>query len=143
MTKLDELLNEYAANHQNKTNKAIHTVAVPVIFVCTFGLLWALPFFPGAHPLINWASIASIIVLFYYYRLSKRLALAFLFIVMAILGATKMIYEIYPNFFMLLLILFVIAWIMQFIGHRIEGKRPSFLRDLQFLLIGPLWVLKK
>jgi len=37
--------------------------------------------------------------------------------------------------------IFVIAWIGQFIGHKIEGKKPSFLEDLQFLLIGPAWLL--
>jgi uncharacterized membrane protein YGL010W len=36
---------------------------------------------------------------------------------------------------------FVVAWIGQFIGHAIEGKRPSFFKDVQFLMIGPLWLL--
>ena len=39
------------------------------------------------------------------------------------------------------LIIFVIAWIGQFIGHKIEGKKPSFFEDIQFLLIGPAWLL--
>ena len=41
------------------------------------------------------------------------------------------------------LAIFVIAWIGQFYGHKLEGKKPSFLKDLQFLLIGPAWVIKK
>jgi uncharacterized membrane protein YGL010W len=36
---------------------------------------------------------------------------------------------------------FIITWIFQFIGHTIEGQKPSFLKDLQFLLIGPIWLL--
>lgn len=36
---------------------------------------------------------------------------------------------------------FVITWIFQLIGHKIEGKKPSFLKDIQFLLIGPIWLL--
>jgi uncharacterized membrane protein YGL010W len=36
-----------------------------------------------------------------------------------------------------------LAWIGQFYGHKIEGKKPSFLKDLEFLLIGPLWVIQK
>jgi uncharacterized membrane protein YGL010W len=36
---------------------------------------------------------------------------------------------------------FVITWIFQLIGHKIEGQKPSFLKDLQFLLIGPIWIL--
>jgi uncharacterized membrane protein YGL010W len=38
-------------------------------------------------------------------------------------------------------VIFVVAWIGQFVGHALEGKRPSFFKDLQFLLIGPLWLL--
>jgi uncharacterized membrane protein YGL010W len=41
------------------------------------------------------------------------------------------------------LTLFVVAWIGQFIGHKIEGKKPSFFKDVQFLLIGPAWLLSK
>ena len=38
-------------------------------------------------------------------------------------------------------VIFIVAWIGQFVGHAVEGKRPSFFKDLQFLLIGPLWLL--
>ena len=38
---------------------------------------------------------------------------------------------------------FVLAWIAQFVGHKIEGRKPSFLTDLVYLLIGPAWVLTK
>lgn len=37
--------------------------------------------------------------------------------------------------------IFVVAWIAQFYGHHVEGKKPSFFADLQFLMIGPLWLL--
>ena len=40
-----------------------------------------------------------------------------------------------------LVALFVVGWIIQFVGHKIEGQKPSFFEDLQFLLIGPLWLL--
>jgi uncharacterized membrane protein YGL010W len=39
--------------------------------------------------------------------------------------------------------IFVAAWIAQFVGHNIEGKKPSFLEDIQYLWIGPLFVLTK
>jgi uncharacterized membrane protein YGL010W len=38
-------------------------------------------------------------------------------------------------------IIFVVAWIGQFYGHKVEGKKPSFLKDIQFLLIGPAWLM--
>jgi uncharacterized membrane protein YGL010W len=39
------------------------------------------------------------------------------------------------------LIIFFVAWIGQFYGHKVEGKKPSFLKDIQFLLIGPAWLM--
>jgi uncharacterized membrane protein YGL010W len=39
------------------------------------------------------------------------------------------------------LAVFVVAWIVQFYGHKIEGKKPSFLKDVQFLMIGPAWLM--
>jgi uncharacterized membrane protein YGL010W len=45
------------------------------------------------------------------------------------------------NIPILALFVFVLAWIGQFIGHKIEGKKPSFIKDIQFLLIGPIWLL--
>ena len=38
-------------------------------------------------------------------------------------------------------VIFVLAWIVQFYGHKIEGAKPSFLEDLQFLMIGPAWLM--
>jgi uncharacterized membrane protein YGL010W len=35
--------------------------------------------------------------------------------------------------------IFVVMWILQFVGHHVEGKKPSFLKDVQFLLVGPAW----
>ena len=46
-----------------------------------------------------------------------------------------------PEVWRLSLAIFIVAWIGQFIGHKIEGKKPSFFEDLQFLLIGPAWLL--
>ena len=45
------------------------------------------------------------------------------------------------NSWIIYLSIFVITWIFQFIGHKIEGKKPSFLKDLQFLLVRPIWLL--
>ena len=36
---------------------------------------------------------------------------------------------------------FVLAWIGQFVGHMIEGRKPSFFEDVKFLLVGPAWLL--
>ena len=41
------------------------------------------------------------------------------------------------------LALFVIGWIFQFVGHAIEGNQPAFLKNPVYLLIGPLWLLRR
>ena len=52
-------------------------------------------------------------------------------------------FDIDGNTFLLYtsIIVFIFAWILQFLGHKIEGKKPSFFKDIQFLLIGPAWLL--
>ena len=59
-----------------------------------------------------------------------------------ILYGVKLVNLRYPDFALwIYLVLFVVAWIGQFIGHKIEGAKPSFFDDLKFLLIGPGWLL--
>lgn len=130
MKSLEEWFVEYGDSHRNKTNKLIHWICVPLITFCVIGLLWA----------FHW-SVAVVFMaaaLLFYLRLSVRLAAA-----MAVSVALMLlvIVNIEPVLVPVSLTLFVIAWIFQFIGHHIEGKKPSFFKDLQFLLIGPLWVV--
>lgn len=145
-TKIERLLCEYAESHQNKTNKLIHWVCVPSIFFSIFGMIRCLPF-PNAlqefSSYINWASLVLILVLFYYLTLSFKLFVGFLFWALFVLFANEFIFVQLGNSGLLLFSIgvFVIAWIGQFIGHGIEGKKPSFFKDLQFLLIGPAWLM--
>jgi|SRR5579871_4898429 len=138
---IDQWLYEYGLSHQNRYNQIIHKFAVPVIVVSLLGILWSLPVF-WASTVINWASIFAAISLCLYLRLSRSLAVGMLFIVIPILTLffwlnVEMDITLWPA----MVVLFVVSWIFQFIGHLIEGKKPSFLEDLQFLLIGPLWLL--
>ena len=41
------------------------------------------------------------------------------------------------------LAIFILAWIAQFVGHKMEGRKPSFFEDLQYLWVGPIFVLSK
>jgi uncharacterized membrane protein YGL010W len=145
MRTADQWLDDYGDSHRNHTNKALHWVCVPVIAWCVLGLLWSLPF-PGGiralHPAANWASTAVLAALIYYSLLSIPLALGALPLLLAFLwsidrldGAAGI------PLWSVCVFLFVIAWIGQFIGHALEGKRPSFFKDIQFLMIGPLWLL--
>ncbi|RCU52559.1 MULTISPECIES: DUF962 domain-containing protein [Corallincola] len=141
---LKQWLNEYGVSHKNPTNKAIHWVAVPTIYFTVLAMLWSIPVpWDGALlPWLNWGSLAMLPVFVFYWRLSLSLAIGML--VMTLLMCAALLgYQTWVEFplFYSAAIVFVIAWIFQFIGHEIEGKKPSFFKDLQFLLIGPLWVM--
>jgi len=145
--KIDRLLAEYGESHRNHTNKSIHWICVPVIFFTIFGLIRSIPV-PDAFasvPYLSWASILLALALVYYLTLSFSLFLGFLIFGSLVVIGNEYLYSLNtPEMNYLLIIsaaLFVIAWVGQFIGHKIEGKKPSFLKDLQFLLIGPAWLM--
>ncbi|WP_108125626.1 DUF962 domain-containing protein [Saccharospirillum mangrovi] len=138
---VDQWLAEYGESHQNRTNKLIHWICVPIIFWCVLALLW--PISLASHPWINAASAVIVISVWFYARLSWTLMLGMGSITALSVGLI-MAYERAGHalpLWGLALILFVLAWIGQFIGHKIEGKKPSFFQDIQFLLIGPAWLL--
>lgn len=140
MRKIEYLLNEYGESHQNKTNIFIHAVAVPVIYFVTLGLISAIPtpefvdFFD-----VTWAHIIAIPILYYYFLLSGPIGAAMTLLTAASFVFIELLERMNISVWQFSLALFVVMWILQFIGHHIEGKRPSFLKDLQFLLVGPAW----
>ena len=125
------LLDQYSESHRNPTNERFHFVCVPLIVFSLLGILWSL------HPVAALAAVGW--AMWYYFQLSKPFALGML----AMSALMLAILAIMPPMTVLPLSIavFVVAWIGQFIGHKIEGKKPSFLDDLRFLLIGPLFVL--
>lgn len=133
-------LDEYAESHQNKTNILIHKICVPVIMFSVLGIFKALPV-PASWPLwLDW-SVVLLALAFAFYA-SFRNGRVFLAMVLMTFPMMLILEWLRPRFFLLSLFLFIVAWIFQFIGHKIEGKKPSFLKDLLFLLIGPVWVMK-
>ena len=149
MKTAQEYFDEYAVSHQNETNQAIHYICVPLIFFSVIGLLMSIPTtllentFSLQNPILeNWAVIIGVIISFFYLRLGFRYFTEMLFIMLlCILGNFWIGNNL--NLFYVSIIIFVLAWIGQFYGHKIEGAKPSFLKDLEFLLIGPLWVIEK
>ena len=145
MRKIDALLDEYGESHQNLINKIIHWVAVPTIVWTVVALLWSVPFpFDTGIPSVpvNWATIALVLAQLYWFRLSVRLGLGLLLYNVLMVQLTVLVPQITAlDLWKLALMVFVVAWILQFIGHAIEGKKPSFFRDVQFLLIGPAWLM--
>ena len=140
---------EYAVSHQNSTNQTIHYICVPLIFFSVIGLLMSIPTtflestFGLYNPLIeNWAAVIGVLISIFYLRLGFwYFAEMLLVILLCIVGNFWLGNNV--NLFYASIIIFVLAWIGQFYGHKIEGAKPSFLKDLQFLLIGPLWVIQK
>lgn len=125
---LEQWLSEYAVSHQNLINKKIHWLCVPTIFVSILGM--------GLSLSVWFTLVLSALVLLFYMQLSTPLFLAmgiFIMICLAVMAALPWGFKIWAG-------VFIVAWIGQFIGHKIEGKKPSFFEDLQFLLIGPAWV---
>lgn len=140
---IQSLLNEYGESHQNETNKLIHWICVPSIFFSGVGLLFCVKFsfFIGGLQL-NLAMLVVALLLFYYIRLSFTLALGmFLFCALCLLLAHSVEKSETVSLWLFCIVLFVLAWIGQFYGHKVEGKKPSFLKDLQFLMIGPAWLI--
>lgn len=136
--------NEYGESHRDHTNKLIHWVCVPTIYFCVIGLLASIP--PPSLPAMGpypWAWIASALVVFvFYFPRSLPLGIGMAICSYLCMQLVELIdaRSAWP-LWAVCTFLFALAWIGQFIGHRIEGKKPSFLKDLQFLLIGPAWLL--
>jgi uncharacterized membrane protein YGL010W len=107
-------------------------------------LLWSTPVpdvFAGVSPWLNWATLGAAAAIIYYFALSPALALGVLLGFMLLLAITQWLTALPWPLWLTSLAIFVVAWIGQFIGHHIEGKRPSFFKDVQFLMIGPLWLV--
>ncbi len=148
MRKIDQLLSEYGESHQDHTNKIIHWICVPLIFFSVVGLIASIPsqgvqrFLGEGNPYANWAAVVMILVLIYYVSLSIPLSFGMMLFGVLCLYLVKMIVQInIAPLWLVSLIVFFIAWIGQLYGHKVEGKKPSFFKDIQFLLIGPAWLM--
>jgi uncharacterized membrane protein YGL010W len=147
MRKIDQLLAEYGDSHQNITNKTIHWICVPLIFFSVVGLIFSIPsdmvqtVMGEDNPYANWATVGLIVVLAYYVTLSIPLAIGMTIFALLCLFVAEWISTTSTPLWAASLLIFVAAWIGQFYGHKVEGKKPSFFKDLQFLLIGPAWLM--
>lgn len=130
--RFDSRLTFYAQSHQNPRNEAIHLIAIPAIMLSLMGLLYQL------HPGALYALIA-ISMVYYIFLGNWRYTLAMLLWAAA---ALALLYLMDAWRLQICIAVFVLAWIGQFIGHKIEGKKPSFFEDVQYLLVGPLFVLQ-
>ena len=141
---IDRWLGSYSEDHRDPVNQVIHLVCVPLILWSVLALLWTLPVPAVLGRPGFWAGMAMFLSLIYYWRLSRPLGLGMLITYLVMGMVTHLLFGLLGAWLAWLALgVFVAAWIGQFIGHRFEGRRPSFLTDLQYLLIGPLWTLSK
>lgn len=139
MRTVHDWLREYSASHRNPVNQSFHFACIPPIVFSVFCALKAIPI---GGDWVNPASVVALVALVYYWRLSWRLALGtFLVFGAFYAGALALSRSFGPDLIWVAAAIFAVGWIGQFIGHHVEGARPSFFKDLQFLLIGPLWEL--
>ena len=142
---VDRWLGNYSEDHRNSTNILIHWICVPLILWTAIALLWVLPVPVVLGRAGLWAGVAMFFALTFYLRLSRPLGFGMLaaFVVLGLV--TEALYRVLGATTLLWLAVgvFVLAWIAQFVGHHIEGRRPAFFTDLVYLLIGPAWIVAK
>ena len=139
------MLDEYGESHQHGTNELIHWICVPTIFFCMIGFIASIP--APKMPYVGvqlWSYIAIALVWLFYAQRSLTLMIGMGAWCAFCLAVAIWIEHHAPwPLWAVCAVLLTLAWIGQFIGHYIEGKKPSFLKDLQFLLIGPAWLMSK
>jgi uncharacterized membrane protein YGL010W len=144
MSPAEPWLRAYESDHLHPTNKLLHWICVPLIVVSLVGLLWSLPVpqaFKESPAVLNWGTLFLMASIVYYFIMSISLAIGMLPFVLAVIVTVAWLDALPPPLWALCGALFTVGWLGQFLGHWIEGRRPSFLRDLQFLMIGPIWLL--
>ncbi|UTZ41196.1 Mpo1 family 2-hydroxy fatty acid dioxygenase [Vibrio campbellii] len=143
MRELSEWLEAYGASHQNPINQKIHKVAVPGIFLSVVGLIWSIPQIPLFGLNLNWVWVVALPAWIFYFRLSLSVFIMMIGYTIACIGLIWSMDILGWPVLQISMLLFGVLWVFQFIGHKIEGKKPSFFEDVQFLLIGPIWVFRK
>lgn len=141
---MQQWFDAYGESHQNPTNKRIHWVCVPTIYFCVVALLWSIPSpFNDARLPTGWAAMGAVIlVALFYLRLSIPIMFGMALFSSLCLMLCAFLEQWAPwPLWSIATVLFIAAWIGQFYGHHVEGRKPSFLDDLQFLMIGPAWLL--
>jgi uncharacterized membrane protein YGL010W len=136
---LNQWLGLYSESHRHPTNKQLHWICVPPIVWTVVALLYAIPApVPGL-----WAWLAMLPAFVWYARLSLPLSIGLGLFFLSLILLSGLLYQILgpAKLAISAAVVFVLAWVGQFIGHHYEGRKPSFFNDLAFLLIGPAWLM--
>jgi len=143
---LSEFLAAYGESHQNPLNQWVHIVCVPAILISTLGLLWLVPvgqWLGLAETTAFWVNGATIVAALsglVYLKLSVGVLVLMAGWFAVSLWAILAVLEAGWSLLWTSLVVWLVAWAVQVYGHKVEGKKPSFVEDLVFLLIGPIFV---
>jgi uncharacterized membrane protein YGL010W len=129
--RIDQLLAHYGESHQHPVNERIHFVAIPLIMLTLIGLMFEI------HPAVAYVFLTA--SMFYYLRLSLVFSMVMAVWTLIMLVLVNAMGE---HRLVICVLVFMGAWVLQFIGHKLEGKKPSFFEDVQYLWVGPLFVLR-
>jgi uncharacterized membrane protein YGL010W len=144
MNMTEHWLDTYAAYHTNRTNRVLHSVCIPLAVVSVVGLLWSLPVpapFRQSPSILNWGTVFLMATIVYYFLISLRLALGMLPFLVAVIALLNWLQDLSTPLWAICSALLLIASIGMFAGHVAEGHKGSVLRDLHYLMIGPIWLL--
>ncbi|MBN2615044.1 MAG: DUF962 domain-containing protein [Bacteroidales bacterium] len=149
MKTAQQWFDEYGESHRHPINKLLHWVCVPSIFFSIVGLFASIPhafldsWFPVSWaPYVNFATLALLLTMIFYFIISRTIFVGMVLVAaLSLWGIAVVVQAAFMPLWLFSVLVFVVAWIGQFIGHGIEGAKPSFFKDLQFLLVGPAWLL--
>jgi len=145
---IQDWFDKYGEHHTNPINKTIHWICVPAIFFSLIGLLSLISLDLGSELMpyylneqLHMGTLLIIFGLIFFSRLSWPITVGMAIVSFLILKGVTNMHRIDLNVLNVNLWIFGIAWVGQYIGHKIEGAKPSFFDDIKFLMIGPAWLL--
>jgi uncharacterized membrane protein YGL010W len=144
MSNADPWLERYERDHTHTINRVLHWMCVPVIVVGIVGLLWSVPVpsvLRDASPVLNWGTFFLMAAVVYYFILSITLAIGMLPFVVLIAAAVSWLDRLDTPLWLISATVFAVAGAGQLIGHAFERRSVSLFSDLNFVMIGPLWII--
>ncbi|MFM7625017.1 MAG: DUF962 domain-containing protein [Gammaproteobacteria bacterium] len=141
---VDRFFDAYSADHRDATNQLLHVLCVPAIVWSLLALVYCIPLGEGA-PTGLLAAVLAVVAVAFWCWLSLPLGLGAGVAMALSYWSVAALHAVLGSGGLAVVgtVVFVVAWVGQFIGHHIEGRRPSFFTDLVYLMIGPVWVLAK
>ncbi|KVD71304.1 hypothetical protein WS62_10710 [Burkholderia sp. ABCPW 14] len=142
MKTLVDQLAQYAAYHRDARNIATHLVGIPMIVVAVTVLLSRPAFGVSGAFALTPAALVALAAVIFYLRLDLRFGVAMAVLLALSLWAGRALAAQTTALWLGAgLGLFLVGWVIQFVGHYFEGRKPAFVDDLVGLIVGPLFVV--